>query len=108
MINKDSHPYLFVANREFALSLLVCIGKSLELLDRLGLGYRNTKLDVLLGVFVSRLCAVSKIFRKGERLTYVDLGVIWQSRQDLVQGLVHLGSISFEETTTSYVIIRNL
>lgn len=39
--------------------------------------------------------------------TYVDLGVIWQRSESLVQRLVHLFGISFEETAASCHMIRS-
>lgn len=46
---------LLITNGEFALGLLVGVGKSLELLDRLALQDLDTELDVALGVLVARL-----------------------------------------------------
>ena len=46
---------LLITNGEFALGLLVLLGESLELLDRLSLRNSNTELDIGFGVFVSRL-----------------------------------------------------
>jgi len=47
--------YLLVTNGEFALGLLIGIGESLELLDRLRLRDFNSKFDVALGILVARL-----------------------------------------------------
>jgi len=47
--------YLFVSNSELALRLLVVVGKVLELLNRIVRGDSDAKLDVGLGVLVTRL-----------------------------------------------------
>lgn len=47
--------HLFVANGKFASGNLVILCKSLQFLDRIALKDGNGKLDVGLGVFVSRL-----------------------------------------------------
>lgn len=47
--------YLLIPNGELALCLLVGLGKSLELLDRLGLRDLHAELHICLGVFVARL-----------------------------------------------------
>jgi hypothetical protein len=39
---------------------------------------------------------------------YVDLGVIRQRSKSLVQSLVHLLRIAFEETTTTYCFVSSL
>lgn len=39
-------------------------------------------------------------------LAYVDLGIVRQRRKRLIKSLVHLSSITFEETATSYSRIR--
>jgi hypothetical protein len=54
-ISRHSNTHLLVANGEFALRLLVGIGKGLELLDGLALQDLDAKLDVALGVLVARL-----------------------------------------------------
>lgn len=46
---------LLIANREFALRLLVRIRKSLELLDGLGLHHLDAELYVALRVLMTRL-----------------------------------------------------
>jgi hypothetical protein len=54
-MSRHSNTHLLVANGEFALRLLVGIGKGLELLDGLALQDLDAKLDVALGVLVARL-----------------------------------------------------
>jgi hypothetical protein len=56
-INTSRHLeiYLLITNGEFALGLLVGVGKSLELLDGLALQNLDAKLDVALGVLMARL-----------------------------------------------------
>lgn len=51
--------YLLIANREFALCLLVHIREGLQFLDGLGLRYRKAELNVAFGVLVSRLYKVN-------------------------------------------------
>jgi hypothetical protein len=51
--------YLFVTNGEFALSLLILIGESFELLDGLRLQDLDAEFDVALGVLVARLERIS-------------------------------------------------
>lgn len=46
---------LFVTNSELSLSLLVGVGESLELLDRLRLQDLDAELDIALGVFMAGL-----------------------------------------------------
>lgn len=47
--------YLLITNSELALRLLVLVGKSFELLDRLRLQDLDAEFDVALGVFVAGL-----------------------------------------------------
>ena len=54
-VSKHSKTNLLITNSEFALGLLVGVGKGLELLDGLALQDRNAKLDVALGVLMARL-----------------------------------------------------
>jgi hypothetical protein len=54
-MSRHSNTYLLIANGEFALGLLVGIGKGLELLDGLALQDLNAELDVALGVLVAGL-----------------------------------------------------
>ena len=50
--------YLLITNGELALSLLVLVGESFELLDGLRLQDLNAKFDVALRVFMARLESV--------------------------------------------------
>lgn len=74
-----------IANREFALRLLVLLRKGVELLDRIVVNHGLGEFYITLCVLVSR----------------EDLGVVWEGGKCFVQGFVHLLGVSFEEAAAS-------
>jgi hypothetical protein len=77
-----SNAYLLIANGEFALGLLVGIGKSLELLDRLALQDLNAELDVALGVLVTRLQQIRQQIYKPDSVISFSLRRPWCHRAE--------------------------
>lgn len=84
--NTHENVVLFlIANREFALRLLVLLRKSVKFLDRIVVKHS-------LGEFYITLC----VLVSGE-----DFGVIWEGGKCFVQGFVHLLGVSFKEAAAS-------
>jgi hypothetical protein len=77
--------YLLISNGELASGNFVVLSKRVQALHSLALRNRCGKLDVGLGVFVSR----------------IDNSVIGQRCKAFVQSLVHLLGITLEESSTS-------
>jgi len=76
---------LLITNSEFALGLLVLIGESFKLLDGLRLQDLDAEFDISLGVLVTR----------------VNVSVVRKRGESLVQRLVHLLGVAFEEAATT-------
>jgi hypothetical protein len=88
MANLNSHKhivFLLISNGELASGNFVVLSKRVQALHSLALRNRCGKLDVGLGVFVSR----------------IDNSVIGQRCKAFVQSLVHLLGITLEESSTS-------
>lgn len=93
--------YLLITNGEFPSSDLILVRKLLDLLDRLTLKHRNSKLDVRLGVLMTRLLSISlQAPMSGNRRTHINNCVIRQLPQPLIQRLVHLLGIALKEPPT--------
>jgi hypothetical protein len=104
--------YLFISNGKFALRLRMLVGICVQLLDRLGLGDRETEFDVLSGVFVARLQFQSDNGKPKKRRgilgpqfeegwPYIYFRIIRESSEHFIQRLVHLLGSAFEESAAS-------
>jgi hypothetical protein len=81
-MSRHSNTYLLIANGEFALGLLVGIGKGLELLDGFALQDLNAKLDVALGVLVARLQQNRQQTCRSVKLSFLSLHRPWCHRAE--------------------------
>lgn len=85
-LSNESEAHLLISNGKLSLRLLVLLAKVLQLLNRrIVREDMSTELRIVLGVLVSR----------------VHLCVIGKTRQDHVQRMVHLLTITLEESSTA-------